>query len=688
MEIPPKKPHFFKPILPGFKNGLKIPIGFLKYLKGHDHIEHVVLKRAGNKWLVKMNGRRLEDGWEKFAEEHDLQLGDMLIFRHEGDMEFDVSIFDSTHCDTKYAEYMQILEEKDKKVEDKNEDDEVVEDENDEEDEDDEAYTHDKPFGQSHFEFTIRQYCLSKGFMWIPQHFAFANGLINRNKMFGLIIIDERQTRSWNLTLHSCKTQAYIADGWRTFSADNCLKEGDRIIFEIVAKGETQIWKFQVVNNAKKTMRKFQENAMEKPKPNVMSSHKDFPDVEPAKDMPRGRPRFTYTITPSCISKCLLHVPILFARENGLRDRKYTVTIRDEQQRPWVFKLYTTAGSTFIAGGWGKLCAANFLMEGDRVMIEMFSKGEEPIFKIYDLRANASLQPEEKKPTLDAITQGKPKPKIKTSGKTFSNVEAVKDANLSHSHFTCTIKPYCLSKHFVCIPKQFAQENRLYNRKWEIIVRDEQRSWTFNVYTCNKITYFGRGWHEFCLTNCLKEGDRLLFEIVSNGELPIFRFHDLRESPSLKPEFKKEKLDAERMSDKRILALRPSGTFNLKSQVAASTSADANLDFISIIKPYAIRNPVLYLRIDFAKSNGLMDKHEMIIVDEKRRSWSVWIGRIDEFHFGIKRGWTQFRKENGVQVGDTYRFELTNNGTIPAVHFHCKYSRKDAVVDGQKETSH
>ncbi|PHT95812.1 hypothetical protein T459_03694 [Capsicum annuum] len=396
----------------------KIPIGFLKYLKGHDHIEHVVLKRAGNKWLVKMNRRRLEDGWEKFAEEHDLQLGDMLIFRHEGDMEFDVSIFDSTHCDTKYAEYMQILEEKDKKVEDKNEDDEVVEDENDEEDEDDEAYTHDKPFGQSHFEFTIRQYCLSKG-------------------------------------------------------------------------------------------------------------------------------------------------------------------------------------------------------------------------------------------------------------KTFSNVEAVKDANLSHSHFICTIKPYCLSKHFVCIPKQFAQENRLYDRKWEIIVRDEQRSWTFNVYTCNKITYFGRGWHEFCLTNCLKEGDRLMFEIVSNGELPIFRFHG-KESPSLKPEFKKEKLDAERMSDKPItdLSLKTSGTFNLKSQVAASTSADANLHFISIIKPYAIRNPVLYLPMDFAKSNGLMDKHEMIIVDEKRRSWSVWIGRIDEFHFGIKRGWTQFRKENGVQVGDTYRFELTNNGTIPVVHFH------------------
>ncbi|PHT30594.1 hypothetical protein CQW23_29815 [Capsicum baccatum] len=107
MEVPPKKPHFFKPILPGFNNGLKVPIGFLKYLKGHDHVEHVVLKRAGKKWLVKLNGRRFKDGWKKFAEEHDLQLGDMLIFRHEGDMDFDVSIFDSTRCDTEYAEYLQ-----------------------------------------------------------------------------------------------------------------------------------------------------------------------------------------------------------------------------------------------------------------------------------------------------------------------------------------------------------------------------------------------------------------------------------------------------------------------------------------------------------------------------------------------------------------------------------------------------
>ncbi|XP_055819902.1 B3 domain-containing protein REM10-like isoform X2 [Solanum dulcamara] len=402
MKIPPKKPHFLKPILPGFKDKFTIPISFFKYLKGQGN-EYALLRRASKKWPVKVNGRRLEDGWEEFAKDHDLQLGDILIFRHEGDMEFEVAVFDSSCCEREY--------------------------------------------------------------------------------------------------------------------------------------------------------------------------------------------------------------------EQGVHGREE-----------------------------GKVC-----------IVEESSKKLE--FK------------------------EKSKPNIKKSGKGFANVEAAyKDMHLSHSHFICTIRPYCLSKHCLCIPKQFAQENRLNDRKCVIIMRDEQRSWTFSLYTSGKNTFIGNGWREFCLMNCFKEGDILKFEIVSNGETPIFRFHDLRGSPFLQDEVKKENLDAERMSDKDF-RLKTSDVTTRKSQVAASTSANANPHFISTIKPYTLRCPVLYLPMAFAKSNGLLDRHEFILVDEKQRSWSMWLGRIDNGHFGIKKGWRKFIKANGVQLGDTYKFELINNGTIPIVHFHCKY---EAVDDGKE----
>ncbi|KAM3270575.1 hypothetical protein P3S67_028777 [Capsicum chacoense] len=76
----------------------------------------------------------------------------------------------------------------------------------------------------------------------------------------------------------------------------------------------------------------------------------------------------------------------------------------------------------------------------------------------------------------------------------------------------------------------------------------------------------------------------------------------------------------------------------LKLQVPASTSADANPHFISTIKSYSITNSALYLPMAFAKSTGLMSGGcEIILIDEKHRSWSMWLGRMD-CHFGIRGG--------------------------------------------------
>lgn len=68
----------------------KIPIAFSKHLKGCNQ-EHVILRRAGKKWWVKVNGWLLGEDWGNFVEDHDLQLGDLLIFKYEGEMEFKVS---------------------------------------------------------------------------------------------------------------------------------------------------------------------------------------------------------------------------------------------------------------------------------------------------------------------------------------------------------------------------------------------------------------------------------------------------------------------------------------------------------------------------------------------------------------------------------------------------------------------
>ncbi|KAL0844210.1 hypothetical protein Bca101_017456 [Brassica carinata] len=103
----PTNPHFFQPLLPGFHTHLSVPIAFFgKHIQGsYDHIKTAKLRtNASDKtWLVKVDGLKLTDGWKDFAGAHDLRVGDIIIFRHEGDMVFHVTPFGSSCCDIQYT---------------------------------------------------------------------------------------------------------------------------------------------------------------------------------------------------------------------------------------------------------------------------------------------------------------------------------------------------------------------------------------------------------------------------------------------------------------------------------------------------------------------------------------------------------------------------------------------------------
>ncbi|XP_060179525.1 B3 domain-containing protein REM17-like isoform X3 [Lycium barbarum] len=622
MEIRPKKPHFFKPILPGFKNSLKIPVGFLKYLKGHDQHEHAILKRAGKKWLVKLNDHRFEEGWGKFAEEFDLQLRDILVFRHEGDMEFEVSIFDSSHCDREYAEYMQ--EEKNNNVDRKCaeylqiEEEDWDEDEEEDEEKGEEAAAHDKPFGQSHFECTIRPYCLSKGFLCLPRNFVFANGLTN--KKCCLIVRDERQ-RSWNLRITSNKTQVCIGDGWRKFIADNCLKEGDRIKFEVVTDGETPIWKFQVVSEAEAPLQKFQVT-------DLRTSSVTTPNSQvAASTSAHGNPRLSHCNTEHAE---YLQEEDEEEEEDEFEEDEYKEKEEDEEEE-----------------------------DGE--------KGEEG---------------------------------------------AIHDKPFGQSHFECTVRPYCLSKGFLCLPKHFVFANGLTDKKCALIIRDErQRSWNLRIISSKTQVCIGDGWRKFVADNCLKEGDRIKFEVVTNGEAPIWKFHVVTDAET----------PLQKFHDPR---LKTSNVTTPNSQVAASTSADANphlshcnteyaeylqeeeedeeveedefdmedeyeeeedkekgeevathnkpfgqSHFECTIRPYCLSKSFLCLPKPFVFANGLTNiKCGLVIRDERQRSWNLRI-ISSKSQVLIGDGWRKFIADNHLKEGDRIKFEVVTDGETPIWKF-------------------
>ena len=129
----PTNPHFFQPLLPGFHTHLvlltlflrskhdvcflcltfvvclvqNIPVAFFsKHVQGRNkHIKTAKLRTdaSAKTWLVKINGLRFTDGWEDFAVAHELRIGDIIIFRHEGEMVFHVTAFGPSCCDIQYT---------------------------------------------------------------------------------------------------------------------------------------------------------------------------------------------------------------------------------------------------------------------------------------------------------------------------------------------------------------------------------------------------------------------------------------------------------------------------------------------------------------------------------------------------------------------------------------------------------
>lgn len=78
---------------------------FSKHIEGKHEGKTVKLRSdsSDRTWKVKMEGHRLTEGWKEFAKAHNLRIGDVVIFRHEGDMLFHVTPFGTSFCEIQYV---------------------------------------------------------------------------------------------------------------------------------------------------------------------------------------------------------------------------------------------------------------------------------------------------------------------------------------------------------------------------------------------------------------------------------------------------------------------------------------------------------------------------------------------------------------------------------------------------------
>ncbi|RID75669.1 hypothetical protein BRARA_B02703 [Brassica rapa] len=194
----PREPHFFKPLLPGFQSGVAIPLDF--------YSKHIQGAEINKPWKLRSDAS--DQIWE-----HDLRIGDIVIFKHEGDMVFHVTPFGPSCCEIQYTHPHIVKEEADA--------------------DDAPTFSYDYCFLA---EVTATNQKDDK--MFLPVEAMWCGAL---NQQFKEVKLVNKEGKSWTARFGFSESDGayYISRGWRKFCHDNRCTNGALFVFNVVGDGTT-----------------------------------------------------------------------------------------------------------------------------------------------------------------------------------------------------------------------------------------------------------------------------------------------------------------------------------------------------------------------------------------------------------------------------------------------------------------
>ncbi|CAH2079605.1 unnamed protein product [Thlaspi arvense] len=329
--------HFFQPIVQGFNTHLSIPLAFYsKRLEGREVGHEAQLRSDSSEitWKIKMDGHRMTEGWEDFAVAHNLQVGDILVFRHEGNLVFHVTPFGPSCCEILYSQ-----EEDDNNDKDKT--------------------------GKLNVKRNPKKGCSSSD---SDIDFVIPVTLSNlRHDSFYLprgLTTSSGKSSTLETKYHKSSKRFHVRRGWRAFCCKNEHKTGCSLRLVLVRNGTKPILRMiplerdedEDIGKHSKKKKKNQEVEHEslKEKKNV-----EFLSLS-------DNSIFVVSVTVSNLREDRLFLPVRFSRSNILKERFHEISLMNKQGRTWMLRLkYRQSSEQFyITKGWRSFCGANGLKAG------------------------------------------------------------------------------------------------------------------------------------------------------------------------------------------------------------------------------------------------------------------------------------------------------------------------------------
>ncbi|KAL2513992.1 B3 domain-containing protein REM14 [Forsythia ovata] len=385
--------HFFKVMSRDFHTKLALPKAFCRNL----NVEKLAIITSGKGiWKVNISKSNrdtvfFEEGWGDFVRQHDLDVGDIVVFEHIGEMHFNAFVFDlNTACEKEF----------DKDLEGRNEGSArrlpiefwksnglkektsvILRD----------------PSGNN-WSVELKFYkkgskcCVLMHAGW--KQFYESNKLkigdvctfeLNHNPKVSSTASMDLGTRalpkafcrflnvdklanitsgkgSWNVNVRQGSDgMMCFEEGWADFVRKHCLTVGDIVVFKHIGEMHFKAFVFDLNTACEKEF------------------DKDLASNEGASSQRRDNPYFVITMqhynSPDCKrNRPCVHIPAEFWKSNGL-NKKTSVNLRDPLGKKWSveLKIYKSYGNgrVIMGRGWKQFYESNKLKIGDVCTFEL-----------------------------------------------------------------------------------------------------------------------------------------------------------------------------------------------------------------------------------------------------------------------------------------------------------------------------
>lgn len=213
----------------------------------------------------------------------------------------------------------------------------------------------------------------------VPLDFARQNGL---NKGRRVIALRNQEGKTWESKLKTTSSgQVFICRNWRNFCNASKLEVGDSFRFKLLQNTETHV--FQLCSRLKVKQKK--ETLSEED--NVVKITTTASSLEIGKQV-----RFwnihvigffnVLSFIFGHVGSVFQYLPVHFSRANKL-NRPRKIVLVDKDNVEWSMKLKADIRSMYIMGGkgWKSFCAANEVVAGESLTLELMRRGRIPLLK-------------------------------------------------------------------------------------------------------------------------------------------------------------------------------------------------------------------------------------------------------------------------------------------------------------------